>query len=63
MIIARRYDPVTTVEHAEFMQSNIRNSALKVLEAAHLSAVEQLEEFAKVVLDFLTFGSYATVKN
>ncbi len=53
LIIAGKYDPVTTVEHAEFMQSKIQNSKLEVLDAAHLSAVEQPEAFAKTLLDFI----------
>ncbi len=51
LIIAGHYDPVTTVEHAHFMQSKIKNSAVNVLEAAHLSAVECAEEFAQAVIN------------
>jgi pimeloyl-ACP methyl ester carboxylesterase len=54
LIISGKYDPVTTVEHGEFMASKIKNSTLKILDAAHLSAVEQPENFAAAVLDFLT---------
>jgi 3-oxoadipate enol-lactonase / 4-carboxymuconolactone decarboxylase len=53
LIIAANQDPVTTVEHAEFMQSKIKNSVLKILEAAHLSSVEQPEKFGVALLDFL----------
>jgi 3-oxoadipate enol-lactonase len=53
LIITGNQDPVTTVEHAEFMQSKIKNSTLEVLEAAHLSSVEQPEKFAAALLDFL----------
>lgn len=51
LIIAGHYDPVTTVEQAHFMQSKIKNSAVKVLEAAHLSAVECAKEFAQAVIN------------
>jgi 3-oxoadipate enol-lactonase len=53
LIITGNQDPVTTVEHAEFMQSKIKDSALIILEAAHLSSVEQPEKFAAALLDFL----------
>jgi pimeloyl-ACP methyl ester carboxylesterase len=53
LIITAKNDPVTTVEQAEFMQSKIKNSTVEVLDAAHLSAVEQPEEFAAAVFDFL----------
>jgi 3-oxoadipate enol-lactonase len=53
LIIAGKNDPVTTVENGEFMQSKIKNSTLKILDAAHLSVVEQPEKFAAAVLDFL----------
>ncbi len=53
LIITGNQDPVTTVENAEFLKLKIKNSALKILDAAHLSAVEQPEVFAKALLDFL----------
>jgi 3-carboxy-cis,cis-muconate cycloisomerase len=53
LIIAGKYDPVTTVEHAHFLASKIGNSEVKILEAAHLSSVECAEDFANVVLSFL----------
>jgi 3-carboxy-cis,cis-muconate cycloisomerase len=53
LIITGKNDAITTVGHAEFLQSKIKNSALKILDAAHLSVVEQPEAFAKAVLDFL----------
>lgn len=51
LIIAGQYDPVTTVEHAHFMQLKIKNSVVKVLKAAHLSAVECAKEFAQAVIN------------
>ncbi|MDZ7877155.1 MAG: 3-oxoadipate enol-lactonase [Saprospiraceae bacterium] len=53
LIITGNQDPVTTVEHGAFMQSKIKNSRLEVLEAAHLSSVEQPEKFAAALIDFL----------
>jgi 3-carboxy-cis,cis-muconate cycloisomerase len=53
LIIAGKYDPVTTVEHAEFLASKIGNSEMEILEAAHLSSVECAEDFAATVLSFL----------
>lgn len=52
LIIAGKEDLVTTVEDAKFMQKEIPNAELKVLNAAHLSAVECAEEFSEVILTF-----------
>jgi 3-oxoadipate enol-lactonase len=53
LIITGTNDFITTVEHAEFMQSKIQNSSVIVLEAAHISVVEQPEKFVAALLDFL----------
>jgi 3-carboxy-cis,cis-muconate cycloisomerase len=53
LIIAGKYDPVTTVEQAHFLASKMGNSKVKILEAAHLSSVECTEDFAMAVLGFL----------
>ena len=53
LIITGNQDPVTTVEHGEFMQSKIKKSRLVILEAAHLSSVEQPEKFGAALLEFL----------
>ncbi|NAW51895.1 alpha/beta fold hydrolase [Elizabethkingia argentiflava] len=52
LIIAGREDIVTTVDDALFLQQNIKNSKLQILEAAHLSAVEAAAEFAESILYF-----------
>jgi 3-oxoadipate enol-lactonase len=53
LIIAGRYDPATTVEAAEFIRSRIPGAALTILDAAHLSNIEQPHEYADTVLGFL----------
>jgi 3-oxoadipate enol-lactonase len=53
MIIAGREDPGTTVEAAEFMHERIPGSKLVVLEAAHISNVEQAQAYTDALLGFL----------
>jgi len=53
MVIAGRYDPATTLEAGEFIRSRIPGAALTVLDAAHLSNVEQPHDYADRVLGFL----------
>lgn len=53
LIIAGRHDPATTVEAAEFMRGRIPGAALTVLDAAHISNVEQPHAYADTVLGFL----------
>jgi 3-oxoadipate enol-lactonase len=53
LIIAGRYDPATAVEAAEFIRSRIPGAALTILDAAHLSNIEQPHEYADTVLGFL----------
>jgi|SRR5690554_894645 len=52
LIIAGKEDLVTTVDDGKFIQNEIPNAEVKVLNAAHLSAVECAEEFAEVILTF-----------
>lgn len=52
LVIAGSEDLVTTVDDGIFMKTKIAVSKLEVLKAAHLSAVEQAEEFAKNILSF-----------
>jgi 3-oxoadipate enol-lactonase len=52
LIIAGRHDPATNVEAAEFLRSRIPGATLKVLDAAHISNVEQPREYADTVLKF-----------
>ena len=53
LIIAGKYDPATTVEQAEYLRDHIPGAKLVVLEAAHISNVEQPQAYTKAALDFL----------
>ncbi|HEX2216115.1 MAG TPA: 3-oxoadipate enol-lactonase [Xanthobacteraceae bacterium] len=54
LIIAGRHDPGTTVEAAEFMHDRIKGSKLEVLDAAHISNIEQTQAYNDAVLGHLT---------
>ena len=54
LIIAGKQDPATTVENAEFIRDRIKGSQIALIDAAHISNVEQPEFYSKTVLDFLT---------
>lgn len=53
LIIAGQYDPVTTVQDAEFMHQSISQSQLKILAASHLSNIEQAHTFTQELLRFI----------
>lgn len=53
LVLAGARDPATPVEHAEALLDGIRGADLRVLDAAHLSCVEDAEEFTGAVLEFL----------
>jgi 3-oxoadipate enol-lactonase len=53
LVIAGRHDPATTVEAAEFIRSRIPGAALTVIDAAHISNLEQPHDYADTVLGFL----------
>src|SRR5712691_10532078 len=53
LVIAGRHDPATPVEAAEFIRSRIPGAALAVLDAAHISNLEQPRHYADTVLGFL----------
>ena len=53
LIIAGQHDPATTVAQAEYLRDNIPGAKLVVLDAAHISNVEQSALYTKTVLDFL----------
>lgn len=57
LIIAGLRDPATPPEHADWLLSHINGSMLVVLDAAHLSNVEQSENFNGAVLEFLEEGT------
>lgn len=54
LIIAGRLDQATPLEAAQLIHNRIAGAKLTVLEAAHLSNVEQPRAFADAVLGFLT---------
>jgi len=53
LLIAGRHDPATTVENAEFIRDRVSGAKLVVLDAAHISNVEQAENYTAAVLNFL----------
>ena len=53
LVIAGRHDPATTLEAGEFIQQHIPGASLAVLEAAHISNLEQPQVYADTVLGFL----------
>jgi 3-oxoadipate enol-lactonase len=54
LIIAGRHDPATTVEAGEFLRDRIPGAKLAVLEAAHITNVEQPQAYTDTLLGFLT---------
>ncbi len=54
LIIAGRHDTGTTVEQAEFMRKAIPKASMTLLDAAHLSNVEQPYAFNDALIGFLT---------
>jgi 3-oxoadipate enol-lactonase len=53
LVIAGRHDPATTVEAGDFIRSRIPGAALTLIDAAHISNVEQPHDYADIVLGFL----------
>jgi 3-oxoadipate enol-lactonase len=54
LVIAGEHDQATPVAAAQFIHGRIANAALKILDAAHISNVEQPTEYADTVLQFLS---------
>jgi 3-oxoadipate enol-lactonase len=52
-VIAGRHDPATTLQAGEYLRDHIPGVAFTVLEAAHISNVEQPAAFSNAVLEFL----------
>jgi 3-oxoadipate enol-lactonase len=52
-VIAGTQDVGTSLEHAEGLTARIRSADLAVLDSAHLSNVEQAEDFTEVLIAFL----------
>jgi len=53
LIIAGSKDMATNVEAAEFIRDRIKGSKLAIVDGAHISNVEQAEDYARHVLEFL----------
>lgn len=54
LVIAGQHDMATPLEGNEFIKNDIAGAELAVLDAAHLSNIEQPAAFSDVVLEFLT---------
>jgi 3-oxoadipate enol-lactonase len=54
LVIAGRHDIATPVSAGEFIRSRISGAALTILDAAHISNVEQPHAFTEAVVGFLT---------
>src|SRR5262249_61302749 len=53
LVIAGRHDPATLPEANEYIKSRIPSARLELLDAAHLSNVEQPAAYASAVIGFL----------
>jgi 3-oxoadipate enol-lactonase len=54
LVIAGRYDMATPLSAGELIRSQIPRASLTLLDAAHISNVEQPHTFADAVIGFLT---------
>ena len=54
LVIAGRHDMSTPVEASVFIRSRIPNASMTLLDAAHISNVEQSHNFTEAVVGFLT---------
>jgi 3-oxoadipate enol-lactonase len=54
LVIAGRHDMATPVSAAELIRSKIPGASLTLLDAAHISNVEQSHAFTDAVVGFLT---------
>jgi 3-oxoadipate enol-lactonase len=53
LVIAGKHDPATTLEAGEFIREHIPGAQIAVLDAAHISNLEQPQVYAQTVLGFL----------
>lgn len=53
LVIGGTQDPATPPAHAELIATSIAGARLKLLDAAHLSNIEQASEFTQTLLEFL----------
>ena len=54
LVIVGRHDMSTPVAAGEFIRSNIPGASMTILDAAHISNVEQPHAFTDAVVGFLT---------
>jgi 3-oxoadipate enol-lactonase len=54
LVVAGKHDVATPVVSAEFIRDNIPDSRMVILDAAHISNVEQAERFTAEVMGFLS---------
>jgi 3-oxoadipate enol-lactonase len=54
LVIAGRHDPATPVAAGELIRSQIPGASMTILDAAHISNVEQPQAFTEAVIGFLT---------
>jgi 3-oxoadipate enol-lactonase len=54
LVIAGRHDMATPVSAGEFIRSQIGGASMTILDAAHISNVEQPHAFTDAVIGFLT---------
>jgi 3-oxoadipate enol-lactonase len=52
LVIAGRHDQATPVDAAEYIRSHIPGAAMTLLDAAHISNIEQADDFTAEVLGF-----------
>lgn len=53
LVIAGTQDVATPIEHAEWLVEHIGGADLAVLDAGHMSAIEQADDFTDTLMDFL----------
>jgi len=53
LVIAGKHDPATTLEAGEFIKEHVPGAKIAVLDAAHISNLEQPQAYADTVLTFL----------
>src|SRR5215813_3833185 len=54
LVIAGKHDPATPPEANEYIKNHIPRARLALLDAAHISNVEQAEAYTNAVLEFLS---------
>jgi 3-oxoadipate enol-lactonase len=54
LVIAGKQDNATPVSASEFIRANIPGASMTLLDAAHISNVEQSHAFTEAVVGFLT---------